>query len=81
MDKMMTLIKIWKGTYFDVDTQAIANGEFIEHATFAGNTYGTSTIAVERVRDKGENNFLLKFHIFTFSFIFTFKFSPLEQAP
>jgi len=33
--------------------QAIANGEFIEHATFAGNTYGTSTIAVERVRDKG----------------------------
>jgi len=33
--------------------EAIANGEFIEHATFAGNTYGTSTIAVERVRDKG----------------------------
>jgi len=33
--------------------EAIANGEFIEHATFAGNTYGTSTLAVERVRDKG----------------------------
>merc|ERR1712183_965094 len=33
--------------------EAIANGEFIEHATFAGNTYGTSTIAVQRVRDKG----------------------------
>jgi len=33
--------------------EAIANGEFIEHATFAGNTYGTSTAAVQRVRSKG----------------------------
>ena len=47
--------------FYDGDAQAIANGEFIEHATFAGNTYGTSTIAVQRVRDKGQNNF--HFHL------------------
>ena len=39
--------------------QAIANGEFIEHATFAGNTYGTSTAAVQRVRSKGNNLYSL----------------------
>jgi hypothetical protein len=29
-------------------------GEFIEHAVFAGNMYGTSKAAVEAVRSKGE---------------------------
>lgn len=33
--------------------QAIEKGEFIEHATFAGNTYGTSIEAVRTVREKG----------------------------
>jgi len=33
--------------------QAIEKGEFIEHATFAGNTYGTSKAAVQKVREKG----------------------------
>lgn len=32
---------------------AIGNGEFIEHAVFAGNMYGTSKAAVETVRSKG----------------------------
>ncbi len=30
-------------------------GEFIEHAVFAGNMYGTSKAAVEAVRSKGEH--------------------------
>ena len=33
---------------------AIDNGDFIEFATFAGNMYGTSKAAVERVRGQGE---------------------------
>lgn len=33
--------------------KAIERGEFIEHATFAGNMYGTSTGAVHTVREKG----------------------------
>jgi len=33
--------------------QAIGKGEFIEHATFAGNTYGTSIEAVRNVTEKG----------------------------
>jgi len=33
--------------------KAIERGEFIEHATFAGNTYGTSTAAVHTVMEKG----------------------------
>ena len=49
-------------SFYDADAQAIVNGEFIEHATFAGNTYGTSTIAVQRVRDKGQHNFRFHFH-------------------
>ncbi|XP_023334034.1 guanylate kinase-like [Eurytemora carolleeae] len=32
---------------------AISQGEFIEHAVFAGNMYGTSKAAVETVRNKG----------------------------
>ena len=32
---------------------AIDNDEFIEHATFAGNMYGTSKAAVKNVMDKG----------------------------
>lgn len=32
---------------------AIDNDEFIEHATFAGNMYGTSKAAVKTVMDKG----------------------------
>eukprot|EP00088_Acartia_fossae_P012745 TRINITY_DN1659_c0_g1_i1.p1 TRINITY_DN1659_c0_g1~~TRINITY_DN1659_c0_g1_i1.p1 ORF type:complete len:195 (+),score=45.36 TRINITY_DN1659_c0_g1_i1:72-656(+) len=32
---------------------AIGRGEFIEHAVFAGNMYGTSKAAVETVRSKG----------------------------
>ena len=31
----------------------LGNGEFIEHAVFAGNMYGTSKAAVETVRSKG----------------------------
>ena len=31
----------------------LAQGEFIEHAVFAGNMYGTSKAAVETVRNKG----------------------------
>ena len=49
-------------SFYDADAQAIVNGEFIEHATFAGNTYGTSTIAVQRVRDKGQHNVRFHFH-------------------
>jgi guanylate kinase len=30
-------------------------GEFIEHAVFAGNMYGTSKAAVEAVRSKGQH--------------------------
>ena len=64
----------------DADVQAIVNGEFIEHATFAGNTYGTSTIAVQRVRDKGQHNFCVNFHFLDnhqmlFNIAFTFPFS------
>jgi len=33
--------------------RAIDNDEFIEHATFAGNMYGTSKAAVETVMEKG----------------------------
>ena len=33
---------------------AIDNDEFIEHATFAGNMYGTSKTAVKTVMDKGK---------------------------
>jgi len=33
--------------------KAIANDEFIEHATFAGNMYGTSKAAVETVMERG----------------------------
>jgi len=33
--------------------RAIANDEFIEHATFAGNMYGTSKAAVETVMERG----------------------------
>jgi guanylate kinase len=33
--------------------KAIENDEFIEHATFAGNMYGTSKAAVETVIEKG----------------------------
>ena len=51
--------------------QAIANGEFIEHATFAGNTYGTSTAAVQRVRSKGSN----LFSVISIYSIFIHKFS------
>ena len=32
----------------------LGNGEFIEHAVFAGNMYGTSKAAVETVKSKGE---------------------------
>jgi len=32
---------------------AVGRGEFIEHATFAGNMYGTSTAAVRSVMEKG----------------------------
>lgn len=32
---------------------AVSRGEFIEHATFAGNMYGTSTAAVRSVMEKG----------------------------
>ena len=31
----------------------LGRGEFIEHAVFAGNMYGTSKAAVELVRSKG----------------------------
>ena len=69
MTMMMTLMTIGD----DDVAQAIANGEFIEHATFAGNTYGTSTLAVERVRDKGDPemniDINLLFHIYTFASI------------
>jgi len=34
--------------------KAIENDEFIEHATFAGNMYGTSKAAVETVMEKGQ---------------------------
>ena len=36
---------------------AIDNDEFIEHATFAGNMYGTSKTAVKTVMDKGIDTF------------------------
>jgi guanylate kinase len=32
----------------------VDQGEFIEHAVFAGNMYGTSKAAVEAVRSKGD---------------------------
>ena len=53
--------RILEEAFDEHDVQAIAHGEFIEHATFAGNTYGTSTIAVQRVRDKGQHNFHFHF--------------------
>jgi len=37
----------------EVMEAAVAGGEFIEHAVFAGNMYGTSKAAVETVRSKG----------------------------
>ena len=42
--------------YVDVETiqQAIENDEFIEHATFSGNTYGTSKAAVRTVVEEGK---------------------------
>ena len=67
---MMMMMMILMTIGDDDVAQAIANGEFIEHATFAGNTYGTSTLAVERVRDKGEPemnidiNLLFQIYIF-----------------
>lgn len=33
-------------------------GNFLEHATFVGNSYGTPKDAVERMRDEGKNVFL-----------------------
>ena len=70
---MMMMMMILMTIGDDDVAQAIANGEFIEHATFAGNTYGTSTLAVERVRDKGDPemniDINLHFHIYTFASI------------
>ena len=42
--------------YVDVETiqKAIENDEFIEHATFSGNTYGTSKAAVRTVVEEGK---------------------------
>ena len=42
--------------YVDVETiqQAIENDEFIEHATFSGNTYGTSKAGVRTVVEEGK---------------------------
>jgi len=37
----------------DAMEAAVGKGEFIEHAVFAGNMYGTSKAAVESVRSKG----------------------------
>jgi len=37
----------------EVMEAAVAGGELIEHAVFAGNMYGTSKAAVETVRSKG----------------------------
>ena len=34
--------------------EAIDDGQFIEHATFAGNLYGTSTAAVKAVQNQGK---------------------------
>ena len=39
--------------------KAIDNDEFIEHATFAGNMYGTSKAAVQTVMEKGRVPFFL----------------------
>jgi guanylate kinase len=36
-------------------------GEFIEHAVFAGNMYGTSKAAVEAVRSKGQHFIIILF--------------------
>jgi guanylate kinase len=36
-----------------LSVQAVGRGDFIEHATFAGNMYGTSTRAVQDVRERG----------------------------
>ena len=70
---MMMMMMLLMTIGDDDVAQAIANGEFIEHATFAGNTYGTSTLAVERVRDKGDPemniDINLHFHIYTFASI------------
>ena len=42
--------------YVDQETieKAIENDEFIEHATFSGNTYGTSKSAVQTVVEQGK---------------------------
>ena len=46
---------------------AIDNDEFIEHATFAGNMYGTSKAAVKTVMDKGNfQTFLIKLWNFNY---------------
>jgi len=37
----------------DVMEAMIANDEFIEHAVFSGNMYGTSKAAVKSVKDQG----------------------------
>ncbi|KAK2725107.1 guanylate kinase-like [Artemia franciscana] len=34
--------------------RSISNGEFIEHAVFSGNIYGTSKMAVEKVQELGK---------------------------
>ena len=47
--------------------KAIANDEFIEHATFAGNMYGTSKAAVETVMERG-GLFLLLQHFLSKTF-------------
>ena len=36
---------------------AIADGKFIEHATYAGNTYGTSFTSVEKIQNDGKVSF------------------------
>lgn len=36
-----------------VFAQLVGEGKFIEHATFAGNGYGTSREAVQKVMDAG----------------------------
>ena len=36
----------------------VKNGDFLEHATFVGNSYGTPKQAVEELRNQGKNVFL-----------------------
>ncbi|MBE6141844.1 MAG: guanylate kinase [Erysipelotrichaceae bacterium] len=36
----------------------VANGDFLEHASFVGNSYGTPKQAVEDLRNQGKNVFL-----------------------